>query len=520
VHPVVWAPVSYRVILDTLHHPIYAGAYVFGRSETRRTLDPETQRLVVRRVRRKEWPVLIQDHHPAYISFAQYLQNQERIRGNEAMGQRTDDSHQGAVREGRALLQWLVRCGQCGRAMHVNYGGTAAARTLQYRCSRVRLLHLGPECQLVGGKRIEATVVDAFLQATEVAGPAAAALAGEQQRSEIETAERAWQLEVEKATYEAGRAERQYHAVEPEHRTVARELERRWNERLGELEAVRARATAARAAQHLLTAEELARAPYLGAHLDEVWQAATTTIRERKRLLRCLIDEVQLRTEATRHLVRIVWKGGALTDREVVRFAPGAGQARRTPEDTIALVRQLAVEFDDTQIARILHRQRRRSGLGRAFTRSSVMSLRGKHQIPMCPHPLAAGDHEGPFTAQQAARALGVTMSTVHRWLRDGILAGQQSTPGAPWRIVLTAEVRQRISTGTAPHGWVGLTEAARRLGMSKSLVAYLVKQGQLPAIRTTVGKRTCWRIDVASATCEGQTALFDQMTNQPTKES
>jgi DNA invertase Pin-like site-specific DNA recombinase len=520
VHPVVWRPVSYRLLVQTLHHPIYAGAYVFGRSETRRELDPETQRLVVRRVPRKEWPVLIQDHHPAYISFAQYLQNQTRMRENEARGRRTDESHQGAVREGRALLQGLVRCGQCGRQMYVNYGGAAAARTLQYRCARVQVLHGSPECQLVGGKRIEATVVEAFLQATEVAGPAAAALAGEQQREEITTAERAWQLEIEKAEYEAGRAERQYNAVEPEHRTVARELERRWNERLTELQAVRARAAAARAQHHLLTTEELARAQHLGTHLEEVWHAATTTMRERKRLLRCLIDEVQLRTEATRHRVRVVWKGGAITDREVVRFAPGAGAARRTPEDTIALVRQLAAEFDDAQIARILNRQGRRSGLGRAFTQASVLSLRGKYQIPKCPRPAPARADEGPFTAQETARVLGVTMSTVHRWLRNGILAGQQATPGAPWRIVLTADVRQRVSTGTAPASWVGVTEAARRLGRSTSYVTYLVTHGQLPAIRTTVGKRTCWRIDVSSAAYDGQPALFEQMTNGPTKES
>ena len=137
-------------------------------------------------------------------------------------------------------------------------------------------------------------------------------------------------------------------------------------------------------------------------------------------------------------MVRIVWKGGAITDREVVRFAPGAGQARRTPEDTIALVRQLGAEFDDAQIARILNCQGRRSGLGRALTQSSVQSLRGKPQISSCPRTPAADDHEGPFTAQRAAGALGVTMGTVHRCLRDGILAGQQSTPGAPWQITLT----------------------------------------------------------------------------------
>jgi hypothetical protein len=137
--PVVWVKVSYRAILGILHHPFYAGAYVFGRSETRRELDPHNpQRVVARRGQRgrEEWPVLIRDHHSGYISFEKYLENQERIRDNEVMGVGGDEGRKGAVREGRALLQGLVRCGHCGRRMMVGYGGARAKRTLQYRCRR------------------------------------------------------------------------------------------------------------------------------------------------------------------------------------------------------------------------------------------------------------------------------------------------------------------------------------------------------------------------------------------------
>jgi hypothetical protein len=199
----------------------------------------------------------------------------------------------------------------------------------------------------------------------------------------------------------------------------------------------------------------------LGADLSAIWEAPTTTNRDRKRLLRCLIEEVQLRAEPTHHAVRIVWKGGAVTEREVVRGKPG--WAQRTPEDTIALVRALARDFDDAHIARILNKQGRRSGLGHPFTQPSVTSLRGKHDIAKCPHKNAQDPIEGPFTADEAARELGVTTSTVHRWLREGVLAGEQLTPGAPWRIVLCTAVRQRLSGGEAPEDWVGLSEAARR---------------------------------------------------------
>ena len=168
---------------------------------------------------------------------------------------------------------------------------------------------------------------------------------------------------MEKAEYEAGRAERQYLAVEPENRTVARELERRWEQRLAELEAIRAQAAAASEHRWPLTDAELAHARELGTDLPAVWDAETTTMRDRKRLLRCLIEEVQLRSEEKRYQVRIVWKGGAMTEREVVRLAAG-GRAHATPADTIEVVRKLAQEFDDTQIARILNRQLRRVAAG------------------------------------------------------------------------------------------------------------------------------------------------------------
>lgn len=526
-HPIVWLPVSSRHIYAMLCHPIYAGAFVFGRRETRRELDPETRTIVVRHGLRRDadrlrgaWPVLIQDHHPAYISFDKYLENQRRMRDNSMMAAATHEGHQGPAREGRALLQGLLRCGHCGRRMYVNYGGEKAARTLQYRCAYSRAL-LGTECQLVGGRRIEATVVEAFLQVTEMAGPEAAALAGEKLREEIAAAERSWRLQLEKAEYEAQRAERQYMAVEPENRTVARELERRWNEHLEQVEAVRAQAARGAVGRQPLTEEELARARELGRDLDAAWNAETTTVRDRKRLLRAVIDEVQLRTDEKRHLVRIVWKGGAVTDRELPRLGPAeAARSRATAEDVVELVRRLAREFDDAQIARILNRQGRRSGRGLTFARSSVSSLRHKNDIPVCPHKKPRDEREGPFTADEAARELGVSMDTVHRWLRQGVLAGEQTAPAAPWRILLTEEVRRRLKAGDAPPDWVGLSEAARRLGLSKQLVAHMVNTGKLPAMRTVVGKRPCWRIDVSSATCGPQTDIFDQVSSTDSKDS
>lgn len=518
-HPVLWLEPTDGRVLRTLHNPIYAGAYVFGKSQTVRRLDAEgTVRVHHQRRERDQWPVLIRDHHPAYISFERYEANQERLRENSMMRSKDTLEPRGPAREGAALLQGLVMCGHCGRRMGLSYGGHRRGRVYQYRCSRARMHHGGPECQVIGGKRIDQTVVEVFLEATGPCAAEAARLANEHARQEGEALRLYWAHQIEKARYEAQRAERQYLAVEPENRVVARELERRWEAALGELERVQRESEQACKAPTLLSAEELENVHLLGLELREVWEADTTTHRDRKRLLRTLIEEVQLRTEEQHYAVRIVWKGGAITEREVVRGP--AGWARRTPEETVELVRTLAREFDDAQIARILNKQGRRSGRGIAFTSAAITSLRGKNHIPKAPPPVSKDPREGPFNAEEAARELGVMMSTVHRWLREGVLAGEQLTPGAPWRIVLTDAVRERLNGGEAPQGWVGLAEAARRLGVSKSLVAYWVKSGKLAAMRVTVGKRHCWRIDVDSATCGKQTDLIDQITNAHCEES
>jgi DNA-binding transcriptional regulator YiaG len=296
--------------------------------------------------------------------------------------------------------------------------------------------------------------------------------------------------------------------VEPENRVVARELERRWNAHLAELETLKKEADAKVEAQRPLTEAEVERARRLGDDLEGVWQNATTSPRDRKRLLRTLVEEVQLRTDEDTYRVRILWKGGALTDCEVVRKRMRAAHA--TPEDTIDLIRRLAIEFDDAQIARVLNKQGRRSGYGNTFTKVAVRMVRRRNAIPICKQKRARDPRDGPFTADETARELGVSMSTVHRWLRDGVLPGRQMTVGAPWQILLTDEVRRRLTGGDAPVGWVGLTEAARRLGTNKAQVAHLVKTGKLEAVRAQVGKRQCWRIDVESADCGAQASLFD----------
>jgi DNA invertase Pin-like site-specific DNA recombinase len=514
-YPVVWLTPVYRMFLSVLHHPFYAGAYVFGRQKTVRELDPEDPRKVrVGRVLvpREQWPVLLKDHHPGYISFETYERNQKVIRNNQQMRRHDDEGQMGPTREGWALLQGLARCGHCGRQMYVSYGGSRpsakSTRTLQYRCCAAKKIHGGKECQLVGGKQINDVVVEVFLEATCHAGLEAAELAVEQIARDNEEAEQAWQLQIEKAEYEARRAERQYNAVEPENRVVARTLEARWEACLRRVEELRTKAATSRQERRPLSKKEQERARRLGADLEAVWHAETTTNQDRKQLLRAAIEEVQLRSEEDHYAVKIVWKGGAVTDRQVPRRRR-SDAAHATPQDTVQMVRLLATEFDDAQIARVLCKQGRLTGKGNPFTAHKVAQLRNRNGIALYPRHRARDPRQGPFTADQAAAELGVSTSTIQRWLDEGLLPGRQLAKGAPWQIVLSEELRRKLTAGEAPAGWVGLTEAAERLSLSKQQVAYLVKCGKLDAVRVRAGRRHCWKIDVDSASCGRQEKLF-----------
>ena len=189
------------------------------------------------------------------------------------------------------------------------------------------------------------------------------------------------------------------------------------------------------------------------------------------------------------------WKGGAISELTVPlrRRQP----AIRTDEDTIDLIRRLAVHYPDAVIAGILNRQRRRTARGLSYTASRVQSLRYHWHIPC--HQPDDNDQtpEGePLNVTAAARQLDIAPSTLLRWLNDGFIAGEQVTPGAPWRIRLTNQLRDML-TDTAPDGWVPLGYATQALGVSRQTVLQKVKRGELRAVLTRTGRRKGLRIEI-----------------------
>ena len=506
-----WATATYKAIHEILTNPVYAGAYAYGRKQTERRVQDGVIRERQRRATREQWHVCIEGHHPGYITFERYLANQERLRANWRPPRGEGG---GAAREGRALLQGLIRCGRCGRKMQVGYSGKTLVPN--YSCVRGNQLYGTKRCQSVGGRRIERVVLDAVFEALQPAGIEATLRAIEHATSDHQARLRSAELELERAQIHAERARRQFDACEPENRLVARTLEREWEQRLIDVRrAERAIAETATKRPDPLTEQEIAWCRRAGADLGKVFHAPTTSDRERKQLLRAILTDVVVTvdraTEQHAAELRVVWEGGATTEHTVSLPRTGS-HTRCTDQDTVALVRQLAEQYPDKQIAAILARQRRRTGAGNQFTAHRVAGLRAHNNIPAC--PVRTTNHDGDMvTIAKAASELGVSTATVHRWLREGFICGEQITPGAPWQIRLTPELRDRVCE-QAPDCWLPLTQAAQALGVARQTVLHKVQRGELAAVYVHRGKRKGLRIQVQP----DETGLFDNHVREETQ--
>jgi DNA invertase Pin-like site-specific DNA recombinase len=504
--PIRWVAPTYTALHHILTNPVYAGAYTYGKTRYERYVDEHgAVRKRTRHLPMQEWAVLIPDHHPGFIDWATFQANQARLDANTR-----PKPHQsgGAVREGSALLQGLVACGHCGRRLHVHYRGRNSAPG--YHCAGKDLVNgRGVFCLNVGGMAIEQAVTDVFLAAITPAAVEAMRLSVEQLRSNHDAALSQWRLEVERARYEAERAERRYRSVEPENRLVARGLEAEWEKGLREVAA--AEMELRRREQQrpgMLGPEQLQRLQTLGSDIRQVWNAPTTTDRDRKELLRTLLEEVILnlkRAEGHAHLT-LRWRGGAITEMDVPvpRFKP---MGPRTDEDTISLLRRLAALYPDGVIAGILNRQGRRTATGERFTANQVGSLRRYRDIPRFQPPAEPPVGE-LVSIRQAARILGMNTSSIHRWLADGFIAGEQVTPGAPWQIRITDELRASV-VQEAPPEYMPMLEATMKLGISRQTVLQRVKRGELQAVLVRQGRRKGLRIKVI----DQQPELFEQLS-------
>ncbi len=352
-----WARATVAAVATILKNPAYAGAFVYGRTRMRKpTPDGRSPAKVAKPL--EEWRIVVKDRYPAYVDWPTYERIRRIVSDNRAEYMRTKT--RGIPRDGELLLHGIVWCGRCGHKMYTRYKGGK-----EYVCNHLRT-HSGlPTCQHVRAKAVDAAVADAFLTALAPAELDALSRARRAQ-SQVDSALRAnAEREVERTRYAAALAQRQYNRVDPDNRLVAAELERRWESALMEVRAAET-ALAEQSAQQPTAHVAMGKAftgkvVALAGRLPQIWADPTTADAHRKSLLRCLVDKVVLDRTSESALVRIIWRGGAVTTLDVKMRVTAIAKLARGGEMRARLLDLAKEGRPDNEIARLLTEEGHRS---------------------------------------------------------------------------------------------------------------------------------------------------------------
>jgi DNA invertase Pin-like site-specific DNA recombinase len=423
-----WVNPHPRTVLDILHNPIYTGAYVYGRRETRRSLvDGNTVRTRVTSLPEDQWRVCLRDHHSAYISWEEYVANRKKLRANRTT-RATPGGHRAAL-NGTALLQGIVLCGKCGARMQVQYVGRN--RRVTYLCKSPTQTGTGTGvCWMLPGAVIDKRVSEAFLAAAQPPELEISFAVSQEATRQAGELERQWALRIERANYEARNAERRYKAVDPENRVVARTLEGDWEEKLREVEHVeREYEQARRRKKVVLNEEDQRRILELAGDLPQVWRSTTTTQQQRKNLLRILVHEVTLTpidvpVRSTR--VQVLWESGIVTEYRVERRRNRAG-GQAAPEAEKLISRLVKRGQYDDDIAVVLNHKGLKTGTGRSWNIHSVRRVRTRLGVsrPAATTATTKAPNQradGLYSTRGVAERFKVSTPTVRHWIKAGHL--------------------------------------------------------------------------------------------------
>ena len=408
-----WMPLQHWRVLRTLHNPRYAGAFAYGRRRERLAANGKKSYQLVPR---EQWIALIRDAHPGYIDWQTYETNQRLLLANATA--HGADRAAGPAREGTALLQGLAICGRCGRRMTVRYHTRRGTAIPDYQCQNRCIQDGTARCQAVPGGVVDDAVGTLLL---DTLTPHALEVALTVQ-AELDTraahADALRRQHVERARHRADLARRRYLAVDPDNRLVADSLEADWNDALRALQAARedyerASETAAAA----LTDQFKHQIQSLATDFPALWSNPHTPQRDRKRMVRLLVDDVTLHKTDRIHLhVRL--RGGQ-TRSLAVAIPPTSWQARQTRPDTVKALDQLLDSHTDAEAAEALNTEGHRSGENKPFTAGIVVHVRHKYHLPSHADRLRA---QGLLTTTELAKRLAVHPNTIKSWTKAGIL--------------------------------------------------------------------------------------------------
>ena len=436
----VWKLPVYGNIRCMLTNPVYAGAYAFGKTETRvKVVGGHARRSSGHRKPSQEWRVLIRDHHPGYIAWEEYERNQAMIAENTHMKSGVEPK---AGRGGRGLLAGLLRCRRCGRMLYVNYAGTA----IRYMCRGGHNDRAENWCVGFGGLRVDTAVANEVLRAIEGNAIEAACEAAEQLQRQRQQLRKAIELELEQARYEAGLAARRYEVVDPDKRLVAAELEARWNEALQKIQDLENKLNEFDHNTQSFPLPDKRLLLSLAQDLPSVWHAPSTDMRVKQKIVRIVIQEIVADVDDnSKEIVLLIhWAGGRHSELRVKKSETGK-HINCTSLDAIEVIRQMAGQFPDEQIASTLNRLRLRTGADNPWNANRVYSVRHRLQLP----GFDGNGRRNELTLKQAAERLNLSPPSVRKMIDEKILPASQVLECAPWQIpveALESEVVQRVA--------------------------------------------------------------------------
>jgi DNA invertase Pin-like site-specific DNA recombinase len=429
VRQIVWKLPVYNTLHAILTNPIYAGAYAFGRTFTLRRLEAGKKRVLHgSRRSQQEWPVLLKDHHEAYVAWEEFQLHQRLIAENANMkGTMTRSS----VGRGPALLAGLLRCGHCGRKLHVCYSGTAGT-VARYGCRGASVNHGEANCISLGALRVDRVIEEAVLEVLSPLGVEASLEAVRDARGKAMELRHQKELALRQARYEADRARRQYELVDPENRLVAAELEHRWEDRLRAATQIEREIAELPACEGELREDDIRRLKALGSDIAAVWWDPQADRTLKKRIVRAAIREIILSIKDGVVNAVIHWEGGDHT-RVVFRKNKTGSHRWSTDKETEQLIRELARVTSDRNIAMLLNRMGKKTVHNHPWTQSRVASLRNSRGIAV--YRPGERAERGELIGEEAARELGLSRLQLYKLIWTGILGARQCCKGAPWII-------------------------------------------------------------------------------------
>jgi len=421
-----WGSPLYRNVIAVLRNPFYAGAYAYGKSQTRTgMIDGRVRKSYGHPLPVEQWAVLIRDHHEGYIDWQTFERNQHQLSRN-AYGKAAGSAKSG--RGGQALLSGILRCRRCARMLSVRYGGKRSAQA-RYSCHNSREMGGVDSCMSFSATRPGRLVAQLLLDAVQPMAVEAASKAYERTQQVRDERQRALELELEQARYEARLAQRRYEAVDPDNRNVAQELETRWNRALEFERECRRRCEEQVDEQQPIDAADLMR---LAQDLDETWNSSATDMRTKQRLLRTLIEEVVVDVDEAANdvILTVHWKGGVHSEHRVSK--PKTGHHERiTPQRAAAVIRDMVSDWPDEQIAAVLNRMGLKTGQANTWNAERVRAFRRKNGLPSARRADASA-----LTLQQAASRCSVSVYAIRKLVDTAVLPAHQVVTKAPWRIL------------------------------------------------------------------------------------